>query len=109
MSGDGSKTTIWFTKYALTTGIIRVDDAVFEADGYVCAQIGGRRTWICRRDWFLTEAEAQAKARAMAQRKISAIDKQKARLLILASGPVRIKTAQAAPPDTHRGGGVDEW
>ncbi len=87
----------WITKYALTTGIFRVDDGDVR-DGYICRNSGqcSSPTYLFVKigtDAFDNEADAKLNALKKAQAKLKSIDKERFRVLA--------SIAQFQNPDFH--------
>ena len=74
-------TTVYITKYALTQGIIKVDDVTTNTpDGSVRIPDWGCTTRFHKEQWHLTKADAIKKAESMRDNKITSFEKQLVKL-----------------------------
>jgi len=72
--------TIYVTKYALTQGVLRFDDAEVINDVAVIRQTGCYDTYFHKNQWHRTFEEAKAQAEDMRRRKMASVKKQLAKL-----------------------------
>ncbi len=69
--------TVWITKYALTTGIYKIDAKEIKDSHRMIQQSGTNYpTYYHKPDWHESNAEALAHAEKMRQKKIESLDKQ---------------------------------
>lgn len=87
----------FLVKYALSMGIQPVKGAELSGDGYVSGPIGAHSRFFVKdgKNFVRTREEAEKVAREMAVRKIKSLEKQIAKLRVLAETPkwVEGKTA----------------
>ena len=72
------KQTIWITKYALTTGIIKVE-AKIDGDYGLAGYVPEGTTYIDYvhpREWCATRTEALVRAEEMRQKRLKSLEKQ---------------------------------
>ncbi len=66
---------IWSTKYALTHGVEKIENAEINADGY--AYYAPKGSWgrfqLAPLDWYRTREEAINRAKQLRQRKLTAL------------------------------------
>lgn len=76
--------TIWVSKYALTKGILKVENAETSDDFPIIAMCGYVSYY--GNDWHRTEAEAIARAEEMRVAKIKSLEKQITKLRAMTFG-----------------------
>lgn len=73
-------TTIYVTKYALSSGVFTVDAEISSEGSMASWKTNGWTEFAHGKDFWLTEAEALADCERRRQNKIKSIEKQKAKL-----------------------------
>ena len=79
---DKTPFTAYITKYALTDGIIEVQDAVHRGADMIAVKSIGSHAYFHKegRDWHYTKDSAIKQAEKMREAKIKSIEKQKQRI-----------------------------
>lgn len=80
--------TIYVTKYATTKGILRYQNAVISDDGTGVA--ASRRARYYKPYWYTDQAEAEAHAEVLRQKKVAALERQ---LKKLAAKKIQVRDA----------------
>lgn len=73
MEKDKELITAWVTRYALTKGILEVQGHIYE-DFFIVE--GRDHWWIAKEDYWLSKADAIAKAKEIQRRKLASLAKQ---------------------------------
>lgn len=71
---------VFLVTYALTSGILADTVISTQPDKYVRLDTHRNRLWVVGRDVFTAPVQAQQAARAMRDKKLKSLDKQRARL-----------------------------
>ncbi|OCJ30599.1 hypothetical protein [Serratia sp. 14-2641] len=76
---DKQLTTVYITKYALSTGVIKREGEIMESGSFIWREKGFHNS-VWHTDYRLAETEALEKADDMRKKKIASLKKQIAKL-----------------------------